>query len=383
MFKASIALVLLAFGALAYGWIAGNDVILYGSIGASALAGLALAGSHLGDRKSPAGSRADRDEPPARERKSTRRDEEPAPGRSDRRKSRGLDSGDITRQLDLDDEEDHDDLSDLARPPSVRPISGPAGRRRPLRVPEGADWASEDPLDEEPLDADYDRDQTVYDSGFQEEESPAAEQEQASASYRQGAAAADDFRSRLAAVLGQAPAPEEPPPPPAPKPARARRATPVEAPAEEPKPARRGRKKAEPVLPPPEEEPSAEREDEPDWIRLEDVPRIARATQPGGGFARPDTPEVVRPYRPRRPGVPKASADAEKPARPTQGRRTTSTASGAKTAAAKTAGTKPGTTSRSSSTAKPSVSRVSGATGKPPDPDAPKPRRGRPPKPKP
>ena len=71
MFKASIALVLMAFAALAYGWVAGNDAVLYGSIGASALAGLALVASQRSDHKAPstAEPKSKKSEKPSRKEK--------------------------------------------------------------------------------------------------------------------------------------------------------------------------------------------------------------------------------------------------------------------------------------------------------------------------
>lgn len=379
MFKASIALVLLAFGALAYGWIAGNDAVLYGSIGASALAGMALLGSHMADRGSSRSAEPKRGRAEKRDRERKVVSDEPLSKASDGGKGRRLGAGGITRQLDLDED---DDLSNLA-PPTVRPIVTPPRKRQP-KIPEGAAWATRDDFSDEGLDPDYEREQADYEAGFQQEEREeyAAEEAQSTPSYRQGAAAADDFRSRLAAVLGQPGDSagddfEEPAPAPAPKPARARRVTQVPAPAAEvaKPPARRGRKKAEPAVAPPEASEGAPAEEgEPEWIRLEDVPRIARATQPGGGFARPDPPQGVTPYRPRRPAVAKPP-EPDVPAKAAAPRRRSTTPTSKTTAA------KPGAGKTSS--AKSSVSRVSPGAPDKPDAEAPKPRRGRPPKPKP
>lgn len=389
MFKASIALVLLAFAALAYGWIAGNDAVLYGSIGASALAGLALVASQRSDHKAPATERKkDKAEKPARNDKS-----EPAAAKAaDRGKGRRLPSDEITRQLDLSD--DDDDLSSLPQP-SVRPVSSPPARKRQVKIPEAAAWATEDDFaDEAGGEPEYEAAQASYEAGFQEEDYP-DEAPEATTSYKQGAAAADDFRSRLAAVLGQPGLPSEadfepaPAPEPGPlKPARTRRAAAV-APVDERKPpARRGRRKAEPVTLPEDdllevpEAPAPSEEAEPEWIRLEDVPRIARATQPGGGFARPDPPAGPTPYRPKRPAVGKTAASAGDAA-PAGRPRTTTAAKGtaAKGTAAKGTAAKAATPKTAPATpkaARPAVTRVSNAGD-----EAPKPRRGRPPKPKP
>jgi hypothetical protein len=51
LFKASIALVVFAFATLAYGWVRGNDLLLYGSIVFSALAGLALMRATVEERR--------------------------------------------------------------------------------------------------------------------------------------------------------------------------------------------------------------------------------------------------------------------------------------------------------------------------------------------
>lgn len=51
MFKASIFLVAAALITLAYGWVSGIDAVLYASIGFSAVAGLALLGATIADRK--------------------------------------------------------------------------------------------------------------------------------------------------------------------------------------------------------------------------------------------------------------------------------------------------------------------------------------------
>jgi len=398
LFKASIALVLVAFAALAYGWIAGNDTILYGSIGASALAGLALLASQRRDRKArPATAvdpeREERPERPRREPRGRAALGEDSPGQ--RRAAGRLDSADVTRQLDISDDDDDD--QELERPPAVRKVvSPPAGRPRGTRAPKGAAWATEDDLDAELEEEDYDIDQASRGSGFQEE---ADDEEAGEPAARTGqVAAADDFRSRLAAVLGPAEAQEEAAPAPRPKPARARRTAPAATPeAETPKP-RRGRKKA--AAPPETETEGGATEPEPDWVRIDDVPRISRATQPGGGFARPDAPQGLTPYRPRRPAVspessgegaakapaarrksnPADKAGATKP-RSTAAKR--STAAGKPAAAGDEAAPKRSTSSKSAVTSVSGTTKPRTRTPKDRDPDAPPPRRGRPPKPKP
>lgn len=380
MFKASIALVLVAFAALAYGWIAGNDTILYASIGASALAGLALLRSSKAEKQAAAeGSAKPAPDRPSKPAKSRERDiGADFPPAADRRKrGRQLRAEELGRQLDTQDDSEFFDTSEPVKP--FRPPS----ERQPLRkAPAGAAWAKPDELaefqaeyDESSLEAGFEDQGYVGDEGYAEETTYS----------KQSAEAADDFRSRLAAVLGTAgetmPAPQPEPPPTSGR----RKTRQVSPPPGEEAPAapRRGRKKStQPVVESETESQEAGEEPEPEWIRIDDVPRIRRATQPGGGFARPDLPQGVTPYRPRRPGVPKAEeAEPGEPAAPTSQR----AAPAQRTAAAKA---KPAATKRTTASAKPAVTRVS-TTGtgsrasKEVDPDAPKPRRGRPPKPKP
>jgi hypothetical protein len=388
VFKASIALVLVAFAALAYGWIAGNDTILYASIGASALAGLALLRSSMAEKRSaserPAKPARERPEKPPKAARSKDRDiSADFPPAVDRRK-RGrerLGAEELTRQLDTEDETEFFETgSEPVKP--FRPVSE---RQPPRRAPAGAAWAKPDEVAE--FQAEYD--ESSLEAGFEDQGylgDEGAADEQATYS-RQSAAAADDFRSRLAAVLGTTGQTAPPPPPPAPS--GRRKARPASPPPEEAAPPapRRGRRKSTRAVV--ESEQGAEpqqpgEEPDPEWIRIDDVPRIRRATQPGGGFARPDLPQGVTPYRPRRPGVPKAEdAEAAGEPAPAPSRRRSSPAE--RTAASKA---KPAAAKRTPAAAKPSVTRVSGAgtrsrAPKEVDPDAPKPRRGRPPKPKP
>ncbi|HEX2180457.1 MAG TPA: hypothetical protein VHL54_13235 [Actinomycetota bacterium] len=380
MFKASIALVLVAFAALAYGWIAGNDTILYASIGASALAGLALLRSSMAEKRSaaerPAKPARERPEKPAKAAKSRERDiSSDFPPAVDRRKAgRGrLGAEELSRQLDTEDETEFFETSEPVKP--FRPLSE---RQPPRKAPAGAAWAKPDEVAE--FQAEYD--ESSLEAGFEDQGYLGDAEDQADYS-KQSAEAADDFRSRLAAVLGTT---GEPAPAPQPPPATGRRKTrQVSPPAEDeapPAPRRGRRKSTQPVVEPEPASQEAGEEPEPEWIRIDDVPRIRRATQPGGGFARPELPQGVTPYRPRRPGVPKAEeAEPEEAPAPTRRR----AAPAQRTAAAKS---KPAATKRTTASVKPAVTRVSGTgtrsrTPKEVDPDAPKPRRGRPPKPKP
>jgi hypothetical protein len=190
VFKASIILVLLAFGALAYGWVQNNDTILYGSIGASAFAGLALLVATRAEKKSgyadpkPRPERAER--PPREPREPRVKSEERAPASSRKRRAGGLDTGELTRQLEMPGEDE-----DEVPLESLRPR---ADRRQPAKAPAGAAWATEG--DDEFEEEDFGQGPPSYDAGEpdgDEYSKPAA---------AQGAAAADDFRSRLAAVLG-------------------------------------------------------------------------------------------------------------------------------------------------------------------------------------
>ncbi|MEX0790846.1 MAG: hypothetical protein WD178_08745 [Actinomycetota bacterium] len=405
MFKASIALVLLAFGALAYGWVANNDVILYGSIAASILAGLFLLRATLADRKAgyPEPSRPARPERPAREprERKPKKSEEDYPSETTRQRRKGggrSDPGEMTSQMDVSA-----DAGDFlgAESEQATPFRPQSRRRERLpAVPEGAAWAD---AREDYDDTDFEEeDRTAglpsYDVEYDEEQDyPPAPVE--------GAAAADDFRSRLAAVLGSTG--EEAPPPagparrarradprpvpledeedddeeaPAAAAQRTRRANPRPVPVEVPPPApkRRGRKKAsEPVV---STEPEPEPTEDPEWVRIDEPPPVTRVTQPGGGFARPDVSEEVTHYRPRRPAVAATPPEPEggKPAKPPASRRRRPAAA----TESNVRSVDPDQSSRRSS----GLTRVSPAEktrSKQKGPDAPPPRRGRPPKPKP
>lgn len=377
---------LIAFGALAYGWVGNNDAILYGSIGASILAGLFLLRATMADRKAgyPEPGRPARRDRPERERKPSKKDRSdypPATSRPRRGEGRGgrLDSDELTRQMDMSSDADDFMNADSEQATSFRPQN----RRRELlpEPPPGAAWAqSEDRYDETEFEEE-DRGQGVpsYDSESADEEDAAP-----AAQATQSAAAADDFRSRLAAVLGSTGEPEAAVPPPAPK--RARRPAPEPVPLEEPEPLpaapkRRGRKKASDSIGPPEPELAQDtQEAEPDWVRIDDAPRTSRATQPGGGFARPDSAEGITPYRPRRAGA-AADAPAEGEAAPAPRKRRP--AAGTEGSVRSVTPKRPaaGGTAGAGRTAPAEKTRAKAAKDR--DPDAPPPRRGRPPKPKP
>lgn len=399
MFKASIALVLIAFAALAYGWVADNDAILYGSIGASILAGLLLLRATMADRKAYA-------EPvrPARERrepKPPRKSEAdyPQAGSQSRRTGKGRPDSELTRGLDVSADADDFLGADSEQATPFRPQS--RRRERLPSAPEGAAWARGDEDDDYDEAGDEVEDHRA--GGFdqvQEHPSPA------------GTSPADDFRSRLAAVLGSTG--EESPPPPAPaqrvhraapKPVpldddeddeapaaaaqRTRRSTSRPAPEAEPQPEapkRRGRRKAsESVIPvEPESEPEEdEPTDDPEWVHVDDVPQKSQVIQPGGGFARPDVPEEITHYRPRRPAVaptppgPEAKAPAKAPA--PRKRRPPDAAAESKV---RSVGPKPASRQSSGLTRVSPAEKTRSKAAKDRNPDAP-PRRGRPPKPKP
>jgi hypothetical protein len=365
VFKASIALVLIAFGALAYGWLSNDDTILYASIGASILAGLFLLRATLADRKAgyapePKAPRPERPAREPRERKPKKGEAAPA------RQRRGLDSDELTRQMDAATDDDSDEEVPLS---SLRPQRG--RRDRLPEAPAGAAWAEAEQGydDTEFEEEDQGMGPPSYDADYGDEEDD--DDYSAPAAQAQGAAA-DDFRSRLAAVLGSA---GEEAPAPAPDAPRARRVTPVtpeidEAPAA---PKRRGRKKPEPLIDP---EPEPEYEDaseeaEPEWVRIEDVPNIPKPAP---------TDEMIH-YRPRRPAVAAVPEEPEQdePDEPPAPRRRSAASE------VRPVGAKRPPAPRSSG-----VTRVSPAekttrtrAAKPRDPDAPPPRRGRPPRPKP
>jgi hypothetical protein len=380
LFKASIILVLLAFGALAYGWVENNDTILYGSIGASALAGLALLVATRAEKKAGYAepkSRPERAERPPREPRERRsKAEDGARATSRKRRGSALDSGELTRQLEMPSDDDEDEVP----LESLRPRGA---RARPPKAPAGAVWATES--DDEFEEEDLGQGPPSYDADFPEED------EYSKPAAAQGAAAADDFRSRLAAVLGTTGEQEGAPAPAQAAPPRARRVTPVpidepeeyDAPAFPPvaAPKRRGRRKPDSYLPPePEVEPEESEEAEPEWIRIEDVPRIS---EPEGAIAKPAPTDEMIHYRPRRPTIAAAPAEPdpepdEEPAPPPTRRRKAPAPAGESSV-------RPVSLKRQAPAERTAVTRVSGTrpkarSPKEQDPDAPPPRRGRPPK---
>lgn len=386
MFKASIALVLLAFAALAYGWVSNNDAILYGSIVASALAGLALLVSTRSDRAGDGYAEAppSRPERPARQprdRKPESPEFSPPPARERRGVSSGrgsaggrLDSEELTRQLEMPSDEEFFESA----PEPVAPFR-PRGRPKPSPAPAGAAWA-EPPVARRPKPERYEPELDEV------EEEP----ERTVAQPSNGAAAADDFRSRLAAVLGSTG--EQEPPVPVGTPRTSRPAPPPLEDLEDqedydepqpPRPHKRGRRKAPALLAAEEASPPEEAEEpveaEPDWIRVEDAPRASGITHSGGGFGRSDASGEVQSYRPRRP-VPAPPIEEEEEVHPPR-RRGSASAGEAKVrsvGAAKPSGAGKSRVTRVS----PSGDAPRSRTSKAPDPDARGPRKRRPPKPK-
>lgn len=295
MFKASIGLVVLAFITLAYGWIRGIDILLYGSIAFSALAGVALLRSTLIERRKH----------PERSRRTGRRDFE-----------------DTGEQKVVLREKDRKSLAELRME-----LSGLKGdinaadreelygttKRAPLR-PFGESSADEEDGFEEVRRVPHDQGSAPPRRVRRPEQPPA-----------RSPAQTDDFRSRLSAVLGEGGVPAEAPGP----------------------PHREGRpSRPRPQAPRPEHQqprPEAFEDDEEigtDWIRIEDVPRISRATREGGGYARPEPPPLQPPKRrtPPAAGATRKSAPARSESATPARRRTT----GAKDAPAKPAGSRGG-----------------------------------------
>lgn len=351
MFKASIALVIFAFGALIYGWVQGIDSLLYGSIAFSALAGVFLLRSTLIERRKFASART-----PAKN-KEVRYDVELA-------EDRGLRDPVRASLAELSShprgEPAYQDPYRRTRAPikpfgdSAPPVHqddfGPEVEGDDLiqRTLNWVDASSDDEFDEydEP-----DRPQVAARRRPQETLSarpqPAPEarprpaprarpQAARRAETRPPALPTNDFRARLASVLGDEPG--YPPPPP----------QPVE------------------YLDDREEEVQA------DWIRIEDVPRISRATQKEGGYARPELPAVQPPRRrTATAGTTAKAAAPRKPApkgEPAPARR--------RTASPKAAAPKASTRTRAEtgSTPRSAARRPAGETGDPP----PRPPRGRP-----
>jgi hypothetical protein len=286
LFKASIGLVVLAFITLAYGWVKGIDFLLYGSIAFSALAGVALLRSTLIERrKHPELSRRGRrrrDFEDTGEQKVVLREKDRKSLAELRMELSGL-KGDI-------DAADREELYG-------------ASKRAPLR-PFGESPADEEEGFEEVRRVPYDQGPPAARRVRRPEQPPARPPAQA-----RPAAESDDFRSRLSAVLGEVPAGQS------------------EAEAgefREPRPSR-----PRPQAPEPDFE-----DDEigSDWIRIEDVPRISRATREGGGYARPEPPPL---QPPKRRTSPAGTSRGTAPARPDPGAPARRRTAGAKDAPAK------------------------------------------------
>lgn len=281
MFKASIGLVVLAFVTLAYGWVRGIDFLLYGSIAFSALAGVALLRSTLMERRKH-------------------------PERSRRGRGRAYeDEGD--GQQPVLRERDRKSLAELRMELSgLKGDIRTADQEDPYGAPQRAPLRPFSDPDDFDILEETRPDRRVRSRPVQQP--PRAPVQN------------DDFRSRLSAVLGEG----------APSSGSSR---PEYDEYDEPAPAqaRSSRPKAQQPRP----DPYADDDDEigSDWIRIEDVPRISRATQQGGGYARPDVPPVERPRR-RTPAGP--AAPRSEPASPARRR----APAGAKDSPAKPAGSR-------------------------------------------
>ena len=287
---------MLAFITLAYGWVRGIDILLYGSIAFSALAGVALLRATLLERRKH-------------------------PELSRRGRRRAYEDDDDGQKVVLR-EKDRKSLAELRME-----LSGLKGQIETADRDELYGAPKRSPLRpfSDPSD-DFD---------ILEETNP--ERHARSRPAQQPARAPaqnDDFRSRLSAVLGEGQAPSgtsraeaDEPHYPQGRPSRPR--------AQQPRP-----------------EPFFEDDDEigTDWIRIEDVPRISRATREGGGYARPEMPPMQASRR-RTPGGP-ASPRKAAPAGPeSAGAPRRRTAAGAKDIPAKPAGSRGGA-SRGSAPAK-------------------------------
>jgi hypothetical protein len=273
LFKASIALVALAFVTLAYGWVRGIDLLLFGSIAFSALAGVFLMRSTIQERRRHPELRRRRRAAQARDRKSLAElrselsglkteisagEEAPAPRRKPLRPF-----GDLAR----DDEgvRPSRERSALAgeevparpaRERTTRDEEVPA--RRPARdrsmLPTDEEVPVRRPARERGV-LSTDEEVPVRRPGRERGVSLEQRVRRPESRLPSGPADADDFRSRLSAVLGDAP--------------EAPRST-------EPDVRRPASRRLEP-------EQEEEEEIGSDWIRIDDLPRISR---PGRAPAR-------------------------------------------------------------------------------------------------
>lgn len=331
MFKASIALVIFAFGALIYGWVQGIDSLLYGSIAFSALAGVFLLRSTLVERRKFASAGM------------TAKNQDMRPDAA-MDQDRGL--RDPVRAS----------LAELSSHPRSEPAYQDPYRR--TRAPIKPFGDSAPPVHQDDFGPDVEGDDLIqrtlnwvdassedeFDEYDEPERPQVAPRRRAEtrpqparrAEARPPALPTNDFRARLASVLGDEPG--YPPPPPQPVEYLDDRGEDVQA----------------------------------DWIRIEDVPRISRATQKEGGYARPELAAVQPPRR--------RTATAGTPAKPAAVRRPAPKAEPAparrRTAPPKAAAPKASTRTRAAtgSTPRPAARRPAGETGDPP----PRPPRGRP-----
>ncbi|MGQ0678050.1 MAG: hypothetical protein ACT4OM_00060 [Actinomycetota bacterium] len=362
MFKASIILVVLAFAALAYGWVQGNDPLLYGSIALSALAGFALLRSTFAERKRQAQS--------ARAKKALKELEaSDAIGAPVVRRDPSIKSlGELQWEAD-------GGLERFRR------------TRSPIKLFDQQDSAlPAGSLPQDDFGPGIEGDDILERTLNWVESAPEDEFAAPSVGYRPAPrptrASSDDFRSRLAAALSDAPgsihSPQDSVSEQAPAPVARRQrsgtsargsgtpaqprsqsgtirqpgtAPAVRQPGTTPTARRSGPQSGAAVpahasqgaspsdsLRPASVAPLRRRGGlvEPEeqveggqWIRIEDLPRIARATQQGGGYARPELPEVSPPRR--RPPI-----GATRPESPGQPRSSTGSGTGAEAAASAT-----------------------------------------------
>lgn len=306
MFKASIALVIFAFGALIYGWVQDIDSLLYGSIAFSALAGVFLLRSTLVERKKQALAR--------KAGKQTGLEDPSDLEGLDRFEGSVLRGSSRTSLAELGRRRPETDalsdsprtrvplrpFGDSAPPRPTYPIDdfGPDVEGDDLveRTLNWVDASSEDDFDEplEPVRSKPIADPTYANPTYA---SRRVEPARRAEPRRGGSTPNDEFRARLASVLGGD--------------------TEVET----------------PIAPPPQQQKNlGEQKDlgeqvEADWIRIEDVSSISRATRKDGGYARPEVPAVQPPKRNAAPSGAVAKAAApRKPAEPVTPRRRTAPA---------------------------------------------------------
>lgn len=264
MFRASIALVVVAFASLIYGWVQGIDALLYGSIASSALAGIALLRSTLVERKKMAEAARARAELRGRSVDSTLL--EPGGSRFPAQKAGSTPAGAPPARKSLAELQEE-----------ATRAAGPGEeflQRRRQRINPFGNVPAEQPQDEFGPgvvgDDLLERTLSWVDASFEQEQEPAPPAKKRSlrkpAGPRRKPAVAqeENFAARLASLLGED-SPQS---------------------ADE-----------QPGLPPPTSASEADPEIGTDWIRIDDVPAISRATQSGGGYARPEVPAVKPPRR--------------------------------------------------------------------------------------